>query len=145
MNFKFTVLVFLSISLYLACSKESTDQISKRDSNDLDNELVDALDAASPSGRFFHFILADENKFEFLPNQDPSNRVTREKVKLGRAIFFDTGLAQDARDKSCYETYSCSTCHVPEKGFLPGRMQGIADGAPGFGEFGSTKYIGTLY
>ncbi len=138
MNTRFDVLVIPVLLLSLACTKEST--IPAEDKN-LDNKLLEALELASPNGHFFHFILADENKLEHLPNQDPANPITHEKVKLGKFIFFETGLAQDAKDASCYQTYSCGTCHVPESGFLPGRIQGIADGAEGFGFRGSTRIV----
>ncbi|MCB0667923.1 MAG: hypothetical protein KDC80_18985 [Saprospiraceae bacterium] len=142
MNSRLRCLGVLSFFLLIACSKESTDPIIEVD---LDKALIDALDNAAPNGRFFHFILADENNLQHLPNQDPHNAITREKVKLGKSIFFDPGLAQDANDASCYETYSCSTCHVPESGFLPGRIQGIADGAFGFGVHGSERHLLTSY
>lgn len=138
MNSKLKFLVSLSFLLIFSCTKESPEPVIEKD---LDSDLIRALDLASPNGRFFHFILADENKLEHLPNQDPRNPITREKVILGKSIFFDTGLAQDAKDESCYETYSCSTCHIPEAGFLPGRNQGIADGAFGFGVNGSTRSV----
>ena len=38
------------------------------------------------------------------------NPVTREKVKLGRKLFFDRRL-------SLNETMSCGMCHIPEQGF----------------------------
>jgi cytochrome c peroxidase len=38
------------------------------------------------------------------------NPVTREKVKLGRKLFFDRRL-------SLNETMSCAMCHIPEQGF----------------------------
>ncbi|MEJ2658082.1 MAG: cytochrome c peroxidase [Desulfobacterales bacterium] len=38
------------------------------------------------------------------------NPITREKVKLGRKLFFDRRL-------SLNETMSCAMCHIPEQGF----------------------------
>ena len=54
-------------------------------------------------------------------------------------IFFDPGVGQLPVHQDSYETYSCSTCHIPAAGFLPGRAQGIADGATGFGILGSYR------
>ena len=42
-----------------------------------------------------------------LPEDDPP---TREKVALGRRLFFDRRLSENA-------TVSCANCHVPEQGF----------------------------
>ncbi len=105
----------------------------------LDKQLTQKLIDAAPNGKFSHWLLADPDNLPFLPNQDIRNPVTKEKVKLGKFLFFETGLAQDALDDSCYETYSCATCHVPESGFLPGRFQGVADGAFGFGFRGTFR------
>ena len=99
MSSKPVFLATLSLFLLIACNKETADPIVE---DTLDLDLMSALDLASPTGRFFHFILANENDLEHLPNQDPSNQITRNKVNLGKSIFFDPGLAQDALDGSCY-------------------------------------------
>ena len=43
-----------------------------------------------------------------------SNPLTREKVELGRALFFFKGLSRDG-------TLSCGGCHLPEKAFTDGK------------------------
>ena len=43
-----------------------------------------------------------------------NNPQTRDKVKLGEALFFDPNLS------SCAEV-ACATCHLPEKGFSDGK------------------------
>lgn len=106
---------------------------------DLDVALQEAIENISRTGSIDYFILADETDYSNLPNQEPKNPITREKVELGRMLYFETGLGQGAVHDNCYETYSCSSCHVPERGFLPGRMQGIGDGALGFGDFGDLR------
>ncbi len=47
---------------------------------------------------------------------DPSNRVSGnpEAVALGRALFFETGLAPD-------KAFSCASCHDPARGWSDGR------------------------
>lgn len=42
------------------------------------------------------------------------NPVTKEKVELGRLLFFDTRLSKDG-------TINCATCHAPEFGFAEPR------------------------
>ncbi len=42
------------------------------------------------------------------------NRITPEKVELGKQLFFDPRLSRD-------ETISCASCHVPEKGWADDR------------------------
>jgi len=138
MKFRFGILGFLVLGFLSSCTEEPT---IEEEAIDLDKELTESLINAAPNGRFFHWIIADENELHYLPNQDPHNPVTREKVKLGKFLFFETGMAQDAKDERSYETYSCATCHIPEAGFLPGRFQGVADGAHGFGFQGSVREV----
>ncbi len=111
----------------------------------LDGALVESIKNWSKSGSIDYFIMPSSHDFESLPNQDPHNKITIEKIKLGQMLFFETGLAQSSQKVESYETYSCSSCHVPSKGFLPGRMQGIADGGIGFGENGSYRTISPSY
>ena len=109
------------------------------DDIDLDAELLSAIANAAENGQAAYYILPDESDLASIPNQDPHNPLTPAKVKLGRMLFFETGLAQVPFEDVCFETYSCSSCHLPEKGFLPGRMQGIADGAEGYGIHGKER------
>lgn len=52
-----------------------------------------------------------------LPNVPHDNPMTKEKVELGRYLFYDTRL-------SFNQTQSCATCHKPEKAFTDGRAHG---------------------
>ena len=108
---------------------------------DIDEKLIESIERASKTGSADYFILASSTDYANLPNQDPHNPITQEKVELGQMLFFEPGLAQNPVEENCRETYSCSSCHVPSRGFLPGRMQGIADGAIGFGDQGSRRVI----
>lgn len=110
-----------------------------------DDKVIELIAERSRTGSAEYFILPASGDFNALPNQDPSNPVTAEKVRLGKMLFFETGFAQDAKTTLCYETFSCATCHVPESGFLPGRIQGIADGAFGFGDLGSDRHLVSSY
>jgi cytochrome c peroxidase len=51
-----------------------------------------------------------------------SNPLTREKVELGKKLFFDARLSRD-------NTLSCSTCHDPKRAFTDARpvSVGVAD------------------
>lgn len=60
----------------------------------------------------------------FMP-EPPDNPVTREKVVLGRKLFFDVSLSRD-------RTISCATCHDPELGFTDDRPLAVGiDGQVG--------------
>jgi cytochrome c peroxidase len=53
------------------------------------------------------------------------NPLTREKVELGRKLFFDVGLSRD-------RSISCATCHNPEKAFSDSRKLSVGvDGRVG--------------
>jgi cytochrome c peroxidase len=47
-------------------------------------------------------------------NNTSSNPLTEEGITLGRSLFFDPILSKDKK-------MSCSSCHLPEKGFTDGR------------------------
>jgi len=111
----------------------------------LDSNLRKAIVESSKTGSIDHYIMPDSRDFNELPNQEPKNPITEEKVILGQQLFFETGLAQKPNNKDSYETYSCSSCHIPKKGFLPGRIQGIADGGRGFGDNGNFRTIAPTY
>jgi len=119
----------------------TTDQL---DMSEIDLRLERALDNVSPSRTSKSFQLPETGDFsQFL--QDSNNPMTPEKVALGKLLFFETGLAQDAVKDIGKETYSCGSCHVPQKGFMPGRVQGIADGGIGFGNAGEARSRFHLY
>ncbi len=42
------------------------------------------------------------------------NPITRDKIELGRSLYFDTRLSQD-------NTIACATCHSPRTGFTDGQ------------------------
>jgi cytochrome c peroxidase len=50
------------------------------------------------------------------------NRLTREKVQLGRRLFFDSVLSRD-------RSLSCATCHDPKQSFTDGKA--LAEGVGG--------------
>jgi cytochrome c peroxidase len=52
----------------------------------------------------------------YLPVPD-SNPLTKEKVELGKKLFFDTRLSRD-------HSISCATCHDPERAFTDDRPVG---------------------
>src|SRR5690606_35358982 len=77
--------------------------------------------------------------------QSPSNPLTTEKIELGKMLFFEPAFANEAKYPSGLGTYTCSTCHVVESGFRPGRMQGVADGGAGYGLIGERRHKSLFY
>ncbi|MFN0212612.1 MAG: cytochrome-c peroxidase [Saprospiraceae bacterium] len=134
----FTVFLLFAITGYfLSCVHEP-------DFN-FDRLLQDELDNHSPTGTYQSYILPDENDFSVLPNQDAKNPITRAKVELGKMLFYETGLALENKYEDSKNAFSCSSCHVPSRGFTAGRFQGIADGAVGFGESGELRSKNPVY
>jgi cytochrome c peroxidase len=84
------------------------------------------------------YILPDETDYISIP-QSPANPLTKDKIELGKLLFFDPVFANEAKRFDLKFTFTCSSCHVPEAGFRPGRMQGIADGGFGFGRKGESR------
>src|SRR5215471_17638451 len=56
----------------------------------------------------------------------PGARMTREKVELGRLLYFDPVLSGDNEQ-------SCATCHHPDLGFSDGRLTSMGLGGKGVG------------
>lgn len=98
----------------------------------LDQQIERALTNMAPTGDKSYFIFPEPGDYAAIPNQDPQNPITKAKVTLGRFLFFETGFGQKAKYREGQETYSCASCHLPERGFTPGRIQGIADGGIGY-------------
>ncbi|MCB9081308.1 MAG: hypothetical protein H6555_06315 [Lewinellaceae bacterium] len=127
---KVTLLVFVALTAVM-CTVDQLD-------NPLDNQLIALLQRISPDGTLSHFVLPNSTDLEAIP-QGPQNALSPAKIKLGKMLFYETGLARKARQASGIGTFSCSTCHVPASGFMPGRVQGIADGGQGFGQKGESR------
>ena len=116
---------------FSACTKDKL-------ANPLDVRLEKNLKALSPDGSLEYYTLPSSSDLSAIP-QGAGNPLTPEKVALGRFLFFETGLALDAVHEEGRGTYSCASCHVPSAGYMPGRMQGIADGGVGFGYNGEGR------
>ncbi len=126
-------LLFVSVAFAIyACTHEQV-------VNPLDLQLEKALVRLSPNQDISYFRLPESDDYASLPNQDPKNPVTATKVELGKMLFFETGLGLENKHVSSKQTFSCASCHIPEKAFTAGRFQGIADGAIGFGVSGEGR------
>ncbi len=121
------------IILFSSCSKDKI-YVETR----LDQLLINSITQSSATGDLSHFILPESDNFAAIP-QDPQNPLTAEKVALGKMLFYETGIALDAKKASGMESYSCASCHIPSAGFRPGGIQGIADGGLGFGDNGEGR------
>lgn len=132
MNKKLYPLLLLLASLGYSCQQDALP-------DPLDTRLERRLSELSPDGSLDYFQLPDsETELGRVP-AGVGNPLTPEKIALGKMLFFETGLAADARHESGKGTYSCGSCHVPSAGFMPGRKQGIADGGVGFGANGESR------
>ena len=69
-------------------------------------------------------LLPDESDLDRIP-QDPRNRLSAEKVALGRALFHEAGLTRLSGDDFA-ASVSCASCHDAAAGFQSGSVQGVA-------------------
>ena len=134
---KFSILIILLVVSIYSCVQET--------SSEKDTELTSLLTQNSLTGNADWYQMPESNDYANIPGQDPKNPVTEAKVILGEMLFFETGIGIKPNKTMSMETYSCSSCHVPEKSFTAGRFQGIADGALGFGEHGEGRLINPWY
>ena len=110
-----------------------------------DTELTFAITKTTNSGNISEYIMPDGLNLTAIPNQDKKNPITADKVALGKMLFYEPGIGLVGKNIALRQTYSCSSCHVPDKGFTSGRYQGIADGAIGFGTSGESRFKSPLY
>lgn len=139
---KIRLAAFVTFGLFLmlhACTKDRMPTLVE-----LDNQLESKIISVSPDGTTDFYVLPNENDLHLIP-QDPKNPLTPQKVELGKLLFFDTGLGQDAVKDSGKGTYSCASCHLSEAGFRPGNFQGIADGGSNYGTLGEDRVKNTEY
>jgi len=129
-----SIVTFLILSIFVSCVYET-------EFANVDEILIDRIVSSSKTGMLDYFLMPETGQLNSIPNQDPQNPITQEKIDLGKQLFFETALAQSPKEIDSYETFSCATCHVPQSGFLPGRIQGIADGAHGFGQNGNSRIL----
>lgn len=136
----FTATLFLlALAYIISCENEDATEVN------LDTPLEEVLNLKSVTGSLTGYIMPESTEYAKLPNQDPKNPVNAEKVELGRLLFFETGLGLENKYPASRMAYSCSSCHIPSKGFTAGRFQGIADGAVGFGKSGEGRSKNPLY
>jgi len=87
------------------------------------------------------YLIPMSNDFDNIP-QDPLNRITASKVKLGKLLFHETGVTGESVGGSDNE-YSCASCHQHTAGFKSGNAQGIGDGGVAFGVRGEMRMANT--
>lgn len=132
-----TVLALSAAVFYFGCTHEYV--------ADLDMDLINSLNVNSKTGSYQGYIMPSSTDYASLPNQDPKNPITGEKVALGKMLFFETGIGLEPTYPVSLQAYSCSSCHIPERSFTAGRFQGIADGAVGFGISGEKRKKNPYY
>lgn len=138
MKKSFTIFLLIAITGYfLSCTHDAE--------FNFDRLLEEELNNHSVTGSYQGYIMPEGDDFSQLPNQDPKNPVTQAKVELGRMLFFETGIGLENKYAPSKSAYSCSSCHVPSRGFTAGRFQGIADGALGFGTAGELRSKNPIY
>jgi cytochrome c peroxidase len=134
----FTLFLLIACTSYfLACVHDPAQT--------LERQLLELLDNHSKTGAYTGYAMPASDDYANFPNQDPKNPVTAVKAELGRMLFFETGLGLEPKYAVSKVSYSCSSCHIPERGFTAGRFQGIADGAVGFGESGEGRTKNPVY
>ncbi len=126
----FGVLVLLLASNYLYSSTEK-EPVSDANSNKHifgpgDNkEGYDSIDYTTNTLDLQRRIGKEADLMEFVDNPPlglpvvpvpDDNPITKEKILLGRKLFFDRRL-------SINDTFSCAICHIPEQGFTNNEIQ----------------------
>ncbi|RME97679.1 MAG: hypothetical protein D6772_10100 [Bacteroidetes bacterium] len=131
---KYVVALAFAIGLlFAACTSEQA-------ADTLDVTLERQIARVAPTGSLEDFRVPHHEDLANIP-AGIGNPLTPEKVELGKMLFYETALGRDAVHESGMMTFSCASCHVPSAGFMPGAIQGIADGAQGFGFNGESRQM----
>ncbi|MFT4565417.1 MAG: cytochrome c peroxidase [Saprospiraceae bacterium] len=128
-----------ALVLVMGCSKDVADGDVQQDTN-----IKRQISRFSPTGSYSFYILPDQGDWDNIP-QDRRNPLTDVKVSLGEMLFYETGLAMDAKFNEGIGTYSCASCHLPTAGMRPGAPQGVADGGVGYGVNGENRLKESAY
>ncbi len=102
------------------------------------------MEASSNGVGTAFYTLPSSDDFDKIP-QDPKNKITKEKVELGKMLFHETGLGQKPLNRLGFQSYSCASCHHAKAGFQACVPQGFGEGGSGFGLQGEARRIAPGY
>lgn len=122
--------------------EDGTPQASLAELND---QLRSVLNQHAPDANGMSFFRLPESFDLAAIPQDPRNPLTEAKIRLGRLLYHETGMAVNAmvEDGSTMNTFSCASCHHSRAGFQAGRIQGVSEGGFGFGARGEARVNNT--
>ena len=127
-----SVAIGLSVAPASAAKEPTKQQLSK--------QLKQAIEWHSDGEGIRAFRLPYSHQYRKIP-QDPNNKLTAAKVKLGKLLFHETALGRNPQDASLVETYSCASCHHAAAGFKSGVRQGLGEGGTGFSSNGKGRKL----
>ncbi|MFK5971829.1 MAG: cytochrome c peroxidase [Flavobacteriaceae bacterium] len=135
-----TYLFFLGLCaiVFNSCSKDIDLIELPESSSELEHKIIDLY------GSLEALKLPESDDYFDIPG-DPKNVLTFEKVRLGKFLFHETGLALNPNQDIGKNTYSCASCHHAKAGFQSGMIQGIGEGGIGFGTAGETRTMSPEY
>lgn len=136
---KFQITLHFFGILFLAYALSTCTREEAKDPTQLDDQLIRKIKASAPNGDIRDFILPTGEDYSEIPNQDPKNPINETKVKLGKMLFHEPAIGILPNKPEGMNGFTCSSCHIAKESFTAGRIQGIADGAVGFGESGEGR------
>ncbi|MFT6336737.1 MAG: cytochrome c peroxidase [Saprospiraceae bacterium] len=128
---KITYIVFVASIAFISCQEND-----KEDA--LNEELQKVLNEAGEDQGYSYFLLPDETNYSSIP-QDPNNKLTKQKVELGKLLFHETAFGTNGNFPITVNEYSCASCHHAGAGFQSGIAQGLGEGGEGFGLMGEGR------
>lgn len=129
-----------AIALLTACPPP----VGKEDPEaEVRQELIDELDANLRDRSLWLLPSPPEDGDWSAFPQAASNPLTDAKVALGRALFYDPGLAGDP-ESLAFRQISCGTCHDPDAGFGSGQVPGRGLGWGGEGRGQGRRLVAEL-
>ena len=129
----------LILTVLVSCQQDN-EYIELVKLTEIDQQLDHLLIQASNGAGKSFFILPNSDDLNTIP-QDPLNRLTPEKIALGKLLLHDPATGGNAKNKDNQRNYSCVSCHSAASGFSSGMIQGIGEGGMGFGVFGEGRVV----
>jgi cytochrome c peroxidase len=132
-----SIVVLITLSL-LSCNSDNDFYQNVSNNLELESRIIELY------GSKLDLIQPLETDFSSIPS-DINNPITAAKVELGKLLYHETMIAQNANVDDGMSTYSCASCHHVDAGFQSGIKQGIGDGGLGFGMHGEGRTKNPLY
>ena len=132
------LIALLIFFVLVSCNSENDYYQNFENNIELESRIIELYGSKNP------LVQPMENDLFSIPS-DVNNPLTEAKVELGKMLYHETMISEDAKMDEGMYTYSCASCHHVDAGFQSGVQQGIGEGGLGFGSYGEGRVKNPMY